>query len=84
MLYNLIVCRSLTYAQRTAAVLKQAGVTAWLVRTPRELSKNGCGYSVKVLNRSLDRTLEVLRTNRLDAKALYAIGPTGEYQEVGL
>lgn len=31
MLYYLIVCRSLTYAQRTAAALERAGITAHIL-----------------------------------------------------
>ena len=35
MLYYLIVCRSLTYAQRTAAALERTGITARVIRSPR-------------------------------------------------
>lgn len=41
MLYYLIVCRSLTYAQRTAAALERAGITAHILRSPRALRGRG-------------------------------------------
>lgn len=36
MLYYLIVCRSLTYAQRTASALERAGITAHIMRSPKK------------------------------------------------
>ena len=41
MLYYLIVCRSLTYAQRTAAALERAGITAHICAPPRALRGRG-------------------------------------------
>ena len=38
MLYYLIVCRSLTYAQRTAAALERAGITAHILRSPKSIA----------------------------------------------
>ena len=83
MLNDLIVCRSLTYAQRTAAVLKQAGVTAWLTRTPREISGTGCGYSVGIPRHSTDLAAEVLRQNRMEPR-IYRAESSGRYREVVL
>ena len=42
MLYYLIVCRSLTYAQRTAAALERAGITAHILRSPKSIAGEGC------------------------------------------
>ena len=41
MVYYLIVCRSLTYAQRTAAALERAGITAHIRRSPRAIDQEG-------------------------------------------
>lgn len=41
MLYYLIVCRSLTYAQRTAAALERAGITARILRSPKSVAGRG-------------------------------------------
>ena len=38
MVYYLIVCRSLTYAQRTASALERAGITAHILRSPKMIS----------------------------------------------
>ena len=41
MVYYLIICRSLTYAQRTAAVLERAGITARILRSPKSIAGDG-------------------------------------------
>ena len=41
MVYYLIVCRSLTYAQRTASALERAGITAHILRSPKMISGEG-------------------------------------------
>ena len=52
MVYYLIVCRSLTYAQRTASALERAGITAHILRSPKMISGEGCSHSVKVSERN--------------------------------
>ena len=53
MLYYLIVCRSLTYAQRTAAALERTGITARVLRSPKSIAGEGCSHSVKLSQRRL-------------------------------
>ena len=51
MVYYLIVCRSLTYAQRTASVLERAGITARILRSPKSIAGDGCSHAVHVSER---------------------------------
>ena len=48
--YCLIMCRSLTYAQRSSQVLERAGITATVLKAPQSVSKTGCTYCVKLMN----------------------------------
>ena len=84
MLYYLIVCRSLTYAQRTAAALERAGITAHLLRSPKSISGEGCSHSVKVSQRNLAEALTVLHRVGLDPKRVFIIEGDGSYKEVQL
>lgn len=84
MLYYLIICRSLTYAQRTAAVLERAGITARILRTPKTLVKEGCSHSVKIAQRKLPDALRVLHWAELTPKRIYMSAGEGGYQEVEL
>lgn len=84
MVYYLIICRSLTYAQRTAAALERAGITAYIMRTPRDISTGGCSHAVKVSERRLSDALTVLNRVELSPKQIYMIAADGGYKEVSL
>ena len=80
--YYLILCRSLTYAQRTATALERAGITARILRTPKSVSGEGCSHSVRVTERDLSDALDVLRRTGLEPKHIFVRAQNGEYQEV--
>ena len=82
MVYYLIVCRSLTYAQRTADALERAGITAYILCSPRIIAGEGCSHSVKVSERNLARALLVLERVGLSPRRIYIISGDGGYKEV--
>lgn len=82
MVYYLIICRSLTYAQRTASVLERAGITAYIMRTPRSIAGEGCSHSVKIAQRNLTAALTALRRADLAPKQVYIAASDGSYKEV--
>ncbi len=84
MLYYLIVCRSLTSAQRTAAALERAGITARILRSPKSVAGEGCSHSVKISQRRLPDALRVLERAGLSPKRVFITAGEGSYQEVEL
>lgn len=84
MLYYLIVCRSLTHAQRTAAALERAGIAARVLRSPKSIAGEGCSHSVKVSQRNLPDALRVLQRAELSPKRIFITAGDGSYQEVEL
>lgn len=84
MLYYLIVCRSLTYAQRTAAALERAGIFSRMLRSPKSISEEGCSHCVRISCRDLDAGLTVLRRVRLEPKRVFLAQSDGTYTEVQL
>ena len=82
MVYYLIVCRSLTYAQRTASALERAGITARILRSPKAADREGCSHSVKVSERSLADALAVLDRAGLSPKRIYIQSMDDSYKEV--
>lgn len=84
MVYYLIICRSLTYAQRTAAILERAGITARVLRAPRSIAGEGCSHSVRVAERHLSRGLVLLHRANLNPKQIYMTEADGSYREVDL
>ena len=84
MVYYLIICRSLTYAQRTAKVLERVGITAHILRAPRPIAGEGCSHGVKIAQRRLPEALTVLNRAGLSPKRVFLLEPDGSYQEVRL
>ncbi|HBR07792.1 MAG TPA: hypothetical protein DD735_02715 [Clostridiales bacterium] len=78
----LIMCRSLTYAQRAAVALERAGITVATARAPQELTDGGCGYCIKVSERRFHEALKVLEKFNLPCGRIYRKGPGEAYTEV--
>lgn len=82
MLHYLIMCRSLTYAQRAARVLEQAGITAIVTKAPQGITTEGCVYCVKIPERKLSDALYELNCAKLTPGKVYMYGPDGGASEV--
>ena len=81
-MYYLIMCRSLTYAQRIANALETAGVPARVLRSPAEISPSGCSYSVRLPARSLAKTMAVLKHTGLPYLGIYVGSAAEHWREV--
>ncbi len=78
----LFMCRSLTAAQRAAAVLNRSGISAFVIKVPQRLSEGGCGYAVSV-RRRLEEADDILRRYKMPFGKVYE--KDGEvYREVWL
>lgn len=84
MVYYLIICRSLTYAQRTAQSLERAGISAHILRSPRVITGEGCSHAVKVSERNLSDALVVLNRVGLPPRQVFIMSSDGSYKEVRL
>lgn len=84
MVYYFIICRSLTYAQRTAAELGRFGIPAHIMRAPRTIAGEGCSHGVKIAQRHLADALIALNRAGLTPSRVYLTAPDGSYQEVRL
>lgn len=80
--HYLILCRSLTYAQRTAAALERAGIKSRTIRSPKSISGEGCSHSVKIAEIDLSDALSVLYNAGLRPKHIFVSKEGGEYGEV--
>lgn len=84
MLHYLIMCRSLTYAQKIVQTLERAGLNAWMTRAPRTISPTGCSYAVKIAQKDLPRALMLLNRFHLSYVGIYLGSPEEGYREVDL
>lgn len=84
MVYYLLICRSLTYAQRTAKALEHAGITAIVTKVPQRISPDGCGYCVKVSSKNIANALIALKNAELYPIKIYVLYADGNCGEVNL
>lgn len=78
----LIMCRSLTRAQRAALLLERKGIGAEVVKAPQALRENGCGYAVSLYRRPAE-AVALLRSNGLLSGRIYRREADGSYTEAG-
>lgn len=84
MVYYLLICKSLTYAQRAAKTLEHAGITAIVIKVPQIISTDGCGYCVKVSAKHISNALVVLKTGELYPLKIFVLYADGNMGEVTL
>lgn len=56
----ILMCRSLTTAQKAAGILQRAGIYAAVAKAPQSANPGGCTYGVKIAERNLDAAMGVL------------------------
>lgn len=82
MVHYIIMCRSLTYAQRAARALERMGIMAIVMRPPAELSAQGCAYCVRIREKNLTAALKVMKEAGLSHGKIYLMGHGGAGEEV--
>ena len=82
MRFYFIKFRSVTFAQRAEKVLSQRGIRVNLMRTPRWMEEQGCGYALKLWSGDILPVVKLLRENRLQLKKVYVQLEDGEMEEV--
>ena len=84
MKYCLITFRSVTPAQRGENILRRAGVSCGIRRTPRWMEEQGCGYSLRVGFQDAARSVELLRNEDVPFRKVYWIRENGTAEELSV
>ena len=71
--HHLIVCRSVTQAQRAGRLLTSFGITNQVFRSPAGLTERGCSYSVRVRSEQLARAMGILRHHQINPVKVAAL-----------
>ena len=79
-----ITFRSVTFAQRGEKILAQKNIRVNLMRTPRWMEEQGCGYALKLWSNEIRYPLQLLRENRVQLRRVYAQREDGTMEEVML
>ena len=79
-----ITFRSVTFAQRAEKLLSHQGQRASLMRTPRWMEEQGCGYALKLWTNQIVSAVSLLRESRIQLRKVYVQREDGEMEEVKL
>lgn len=79
----LIMCTSLTNAQRSQRLLERAGINASVVKAPQGLNTLGCGYSLS-LYKGIDEAVSILGRNNMLKGKVFMRQQNFDYTEVKL
>ena len=66
-----ITFRSVTVAQQGEGILRKAGIGCQLLRTPRWMEEQGCGYCLRLRSADMDPVLETLRRGNVQFRKVY-------------
>ncbi len=80
----LLMCRSLTYAQRTERLLERAGISGYIQRAPAGASKRGCGYCVRLRQAHLEWAMSVLEQEGFLPERVLRPEEDGSFREVSV
>ena len=84
MRFYYITFRSVTYAQRAEKLLTRRGFRVNLMRTPRWMEEQGCGYALKLWTDSIASAAGLLREHKIQLRRIYVQPEDGQLEEVSL
>lgn len=79
-----IMCRTISYAQRGERILGRNNIASYIVKAPQHLTSEGCSYGLRVGERSRDKAVVILRNSGIRLGKIFRVGSDGTYTEVGL
>lgn len=79
-----ITFRSVTFAQRGEKLLARQNLRVSLMRTPRWMEEQGCGYALKLWTNDIAPAVQLLREGRIQLRRVYAQQEDGRMEEVTL
>ena len=84
MYFYFITFRSVTFAQRAEKLLNQRGYRVNLMRTPRWMEEQGCGYALKLWTNDISSAVRLLRESKIQLRRVYVQLEDGQMEEVNL
>lgn len=78
----LLLCRSITHAQRMSAVLERAGVSGRIFRPPVGLTEKGCSYAIRIIAQHFPEAMNRLRQAQLFPDRIFYSAGDRRYHEI--
>jgi len=77
-----ITFRSVTFAQRAEKMLQKKNIRAGIMRTPRWMEEQGCGYALKIWVKDIAAVVRLLRENQIQLRRVYQYRGEGDLEEI--
>lgn len=74
--------RSVTFGQQAERLLRSAGVSCSLRRSPRWMEEQGCGYALRLRTEEIDPVTRLLRDHQIPMRRVYVQSADGKIVEV--
>ncbi len=74
----IIMCRSLTYAQKASKIANRAGFYASVAKAPALAGNQGCSYGIKVRSRDLDEITALLQSAGISVGKIFTADGSNE------
>ena len=84
MKFYYITFRSVTFAQQGEGLLQKKGIRCTLLRTPKWMEQQGCGYSLRLRCRDVTAAVELLRQHQVAFRKVYTQRERGRMEEMYL
>ena len=84
MKFYYITFRSVTFAQRGEQILNNGGIQCTLLRTPKWMEAQGCGYSLRLWTNDIASAMALLRKNKVLLRRVYIQRQDGTLEELAL
>ena len=82
MKFYYITFRSVTFAQQGEQLLQKKGIRCMLLRTPKWMEQQGCGYSLRVQSNQAPECAQLLRQKKVDFRKIYLLRENGKGEEL--
>lgn len=79
-----VTFRSVTFAQRGERLLQKHNIRCSLMRTPRWMEEQGCGYALKCWTKEIGPVAELLRGQGIVMRRIYIQRQDGNLEELEL
>lgn len=83
-MHYILMCRSLTIAQKAARKLQSNGIFATATKAPQSANPGGCTYGAKIGARNLRAALALLESENIPILKLLELDEAGGAREVWL
>ncbi len=78
-----IMCRSVSYAQRGERLLGRNNIGSYIVKAPQHVTSEGCSYGLRVGEKNWYKAFIILKNAGIRVGKVFRINCDGSYTEVG-